>query len=523
MNAERFTNKAQEALQAAHEIAQERQHPEIQPEHLISAILEQEDGVARPILERTGADVSSIRDRVSRELGRQPQVMDGGANRHVSSRLQNVIAEADKEAKGLKDEYVSVEHLLLALAPVAGLDRRRLLDAIKQVRGTQRVDSPDAEGKYRVLEKFTHDLTAMAEKGKLDPVIGRDDEIRRIMQILSRRTKNNPVLIGEPGVGKTAIVEGLARRIVSGDVPEGIKGRRILGLDVGALIAGTKFRGEFEERFKALLKEIAANEGRIVLFIDELHMIAGAGGAEGAADAANMMKPMLARGELRVIGATTLDEYRKHIEKDPALERRFQTLFVGEPSVEDTIAILRGLKERYEVHHGVRISDAAIVAAATLSSRYITERFLPDKAIDLVDEAAAALRMEIESMPAEIDQVERRILQLQIEQQALKRETDVPSRDRLAKIERELAGLREESDRLKSRWQTEKELISALRGYKTRIEEKRTEAERLMRQGDLEAVARIQYGEIPKLEKELAAKQKKLDSTSGERLLSEEV
>ncbi len=522
MKLDKFTNKAQEAIQAASELAREKRHQELLPEHVLSALLAQDDGVARPILERAGASIDTLKRTLDFAIDRLPTVTDSDGQLYLGSRANKLFADAQREAKSMKDEFVSIEHLLLALAKEADVDRTALLAAIKSNRGAQKVDSPDAEQKFRALEKFTVDLTSLAEKGKLDPVIGRDEEIRRVMQILSRRTKNNPVLIGEPGVGKTAIVEGLARRIVSGDVPEGVKGKRLLSLDLGALIAGTKFRGEFEERFKAVLKEIAAGEGHLVLFIDELHMIAGAGAAEGAADAANMMKPMLARGELRVIGATTLDEYRKHIEKDAALERRFQPLHVGEPTVEDTIAILRGLKERYEVHHGVRIADAAVVAAATLSSRYITERFLPDKAIDLVDEAAASLRMQIESMPAEIDHVERRVLQLQIEEQALKRETDAPSRDRLAKLQKELADLREQSSGLKSKWSTEREEIAKLRSLKSEIDQKRQQAEKLKRTGDLESVARITYGEIPKLEKELTAKQKALDKNE-ERLLAEEV
>jgi ATP-dependent Clp protease ATP-binding subunit ClpB len=520
MKNERFTHKAQEALQDAHRTAMERQHPELHPEHLALALLDQGGGIAGAVLEKAGESPAALREKVLDNLAQMPQ---SSGDARISTRFQKLLGEAEKIAKKWNDDYISLEHLLLAIARDLNLDDGRIEKAIKEVRGSQRVDSPTAEEKYQVLEKYTRDLTSLAEEGKLDPVIGRDEEIRRVMQILSRRTKNNPVLIGEPGVGKTAIVEGLARRIVAGDVPDGIKDKRILSLDIGSLLAGAKFRGEFEERVKALLEEIVAQNGRVILFIDEIHMIVGAGGSEGAADAANMMKPMLARGELRVIGATTLDEYRIHIEKDAALERRFQQLYVGEPTLEDTIAILRGLKERYEVHHGVRIADAALVSAATLSTRYIADRFLPDKAIDLMDEAGATLRMQLESMPATIDTVERRILQLQIEQEALKKERDRKSRERLGKIERELAELREESTRLKSRWQNEKEKISAIRETKTALEEKRTESETLQRSGDLEAVARILYGEIPKLEAEMERKQKELDDLGDDRILSEEV
>ncbi len=520
MKNEQFTHKAQEALQEAHQLAVKHKHPEMHPEHLALALLDQEGGIAEAVLEKAGESPVTIREKVIENLA---QIPHSSGEMRVSTRFQNLLDKAEKLAKKWKDEFISLEHLLMGIAAELKLDASQMEKSIREVRGSQRVDSPTAEEKYQVLEKFTRDLTTLAEKGKLDPVIGRDEEIRRVMQIISRRTKNNPVLIGEPGVGKTAIIEGLARRIVAGDVPDGIKEKRILSLDIGSLLAGAKFRGEFEERMKALLKEITAQDGRIILFIDELHMIVGAGGSEGAADAANMMKPMLARGELRVIGATTLDEYRQHIEKDAALERRFQPLFVGEPSLEDTIAILRGLKERYETHHGVRIADAALVSAATLSTRYLSDRFLPDKAIDLMDEAAATLRMQIESMPASIDSVERRILQLQIEQQALKKEKDKKSRERLAKIERELAELQEESTRLKSRWQNEKDKISAIRETKTTLEEKRTEAENLQRSGDLEAVARILYGEIPKLEAEMEEKQKELNALGNNRILSEEV
>ncbi len=533
MKLDKYTVKSQEALQAAAAEAERRENPELLPEHLLAALLEQAEGIVVPILRKAGADPDRVRKGLTETLDRLPRARGGEVG--LGPRMRGVLASAEKEAAGLKDQYVSGEHLLLALLDDrggagdslrgGGLDRKKLLEALQQVRGSQSVQDPNPEGQYQALEKYTHDLTESARKGKLDPVIGRDEEIRRVMQVLSRRTKNNPVLIGEPGVGKTAIVEGLARRIAAGDVPESLKEKRLLALDLGGLIAGTQFRGEFEKRIKALLDEVKAAAGAIVLFIDEIHTIVRAGATEGGAqDLSNLLKPMLARGELRCIGATTLDEYRKHIEKDPALERRFQQVFVGEPTVEDAIAILRGLKERYEVHHGVRITDAAIVAAATLSARYITERFLPDKAIDLVDEAASSLRMEIESMPAEIDVVERRILQHQIEVQALRKETDPASRDRLAKIEKELADLREQSGRLKARWQEEKKDIDAVKSVKAKLDAERTRAEQHQRKGELEKVAEIRYGTIPGLEKELAVLSRKLAARRKEgSLLEEEV
>src|SRR6186713_2614757 len=472
MDFEKLTIKSGEAVAAAQELARRAGNPELTPDHLTIALLDQE--LPRTLVQRSGSSVETLRAEAESRLVQQPSVSGGSAQPQAGAAFRRVLDTAFDEASGLGDEFVSVEHLLLALDLVP---RDALLGALKEVRGGQRVTSQDPEGSYQALEKYGRDLTALAESGKLDPVIGRDEEIRRTIQVLSRRTKNNPVLIGEPGVGKTAIVEGLAQRIVAGDVPEGLKGKRVWALDIGAMLAGSKYRGEFEERLKAVLTEIKNAEGELILFIDELHTIVGAGAAEGAVDAGNMMKPMLARGELRLVGATTLDEYRKHIEKDAALERRFQPVFVGEPSVEDTIAILRGLKERYEVHHGVRIQDSAIVAAALLSSRYISDRFLPDKAIDLIDEAASRLRMEIDSMPMELDELTRRERQLEIERQALGKEKDEASAKRLAQVAAEIAGLRERVDQMKTVWQHEKELIGGLRKLKEEAEGAKTDAE----------------------------------------------
>src|SRR6202162_3723351 len=463
----------QEALQAAQDIASQFNHQEIANEHFLSALLDQTDGIAQPLLEKIGVPVDRLRERLVSELERRPKVHGATVDLRLSNELRSVLDGAEKEMSKLKDEFTSAEHYLLALTganvPAAkmlkdlGVTRDKLMQALQQVRGSQRVTDQNPEGKYQTLEKYGRDLTELARRGKIDPVIGRDNEIRRIMQVLSRRTKNNPVLIGDPGVGKTAIVEGLARRIISGDVSESLKNKRLIAMDIGAMVAGAKFRGEFEDRLKAFLKEVTDSQGEVILFIDELHTIVGAGAAEGSVDASNMLKPMLARGELRTIGATTLDEYRKYIEKDAALERRFQPVMVNEPSVEDTIAILRGLKERYEVHHGVRITDAALVAAAVFSNRYITDRFLPDKAIDLVDEAAARLRTEIDSMPAELDEKRRRIMQLEIEREALRKEKDKASKERLAKLEKELANLKAESDALMAQWQGEKDAVQRLR------------------------------------------------------------
>ncbi len=528
MQADRFTIKSQEALAAAQRLAGARHNPSVTPHHLLAALLEQEGGIVVPVLQRAGADVEGIRRRANEALDRLPTVSGATEAPALDTDTGKLLERADEEARGFGDEYVSTEHLLLALASDPQVDtgatRDQLADAVQAVRGPHRVTDQNPEDKYQALEKFGRDLTKAAEDGKLDPVIGRDDEIRRVIQVLSRRTKNNPVLIGEPGVGKTAIVEGLAQRIMSGDVPDSLKDRRVIGLDIGALIAGAKYRGEFEDRLKAVLKEIAEAEGQIILFMDELHTIVGAGAAEGAVDAANLLKPMLARGELRAVGATTLDEYRKHIEKDAALERRFQPVYVDEPSVEDAIAILRGLKERYEVHHGVRIQDSAIVAAAMLSQRYIADRFLPDKAIDLIDEAASRLRIEIDSMPTEIDEVERRVQQLEIELQALKKETDEASVARREAIDRELAELRERSAGMKAQWQSEKEAIEAIRETKERLEQAHREGERAEREADLQRAAELRYGEIPELERSVREHEARLQELQGgSTMLKEEV
>jgi ATP-dependent Clp protease ATP-binding subunit ClpB len=534
LNPDRLTIKASEAIQAAAAEAERRGNPSLEDVHLLHALLGQEDTVVVPILQKVGGSVARIRDRLGSALDRLPK-QSGGARPSLSREVNSILARAEEEARTLSDEYVSAEHLLLALAWQKGSTSRELLEGegagrdalvrgLEAVRGPHRVTGQDPEQQYRALQRFSRDLTALARQGKLDPVIGRDEEIRRVVQVLSRRTKNNPVLIGEPGVGKTAIAEGLAQRIVSGDVPESLKDKALLQLDISAMVAGAKYRGEFEERFKAVLKEIIESEGRYVVFIDELHTLVGAGGAEGAVDAGNMIKPPLARGELHVVGATTLDEYRKHIEKDAALERRFQPVYVGEPSVEDTIAILRGLKERYEVHHGVRITDAALIAAARLSDRYIGGRFLPDKAIDLIDEAASRLRIEIDSLPQEIDEVERRIVQLEIEKQALSREEGAESVRRRDAIEQELAELRERSSGMKAKWQSEKEQITRRSDVKQRIDDLRGEAERATRTGDLSRAAEIQYGEIPEAQRTLEEADARLVELQAEgRFLKEEV
>ena len=515
----RWTRKTQEAVQQAMAAASEASHPEVTPDHLLAALLAQPDGIVLPLLEKAGLPLLPLRNQVSDALARLPHAY--GSQPQVSAALRDVLTAADAERTQLGDDYLSTEHLLLALADRLGVPRDQLLAGLQQVRGSHRVTSQDPEDTYQALERYGRDLTEEARNGKLDPVIGRDDEIRRVVQVLSRRTKNNPVLIGEPGVGKTAIAEGLATRIVEGDVPEGLKDKRIVALDLASMVAGAKYRGEFEERLKSVLKEIADSDGQIITFLDEMHTVIGAGSAEGSMDAGNMLKPMLARGQLRMVGATTLDEYRKHIEKDPALERRFQQVFVGEPSVQDTIAILRGLKERYEVHHGVRIQDAALVAAAVLSDRYVTGRFLPDKAIDLVDEAASRLRIEIDSMPTEIDVVERRMRQLEIERVALAKETDDASRERLEALERELADLREQSASMKAHWQAEKEAIGAIRELKEQLEQLRSQVER---ETDLNRAAEIRYGRIPELEKQVEAATARLAELQAEqKMLKEEV
>ncbi len=533
MDMNRMTIKLQEALQAASAQATRRSHQGIDVEHMLLALLEQEGGLAGPLLEQAGVSQASVRKAAEQALAKVPQVQGPGVapgQIHLTARFSQVLARAEQEMQALRDEYLSVEHVLLAIAEDGaifkrlGLTRDRLLLALQQIRGSQRVTSQDPEGTYQALEKYGRDLTRLAGQGKLDPVIGRDEEIRRVIQILSRRTKNNPVLIGEPGVGKTAIAEGLAQRIVKGDVPEGLKQKRVIALDMGALVAGAKFRGEFEERLKAVLKEIQTAQGQILLFIDELHTVVGAGAAEGAMDAANLLKPMLARGELHLIGATTLDEYRKHIEKDAALERRFQPVLVDQPSVEDTISILRGLKERYEVHHGVQIKDAALVAAAKLSHRYISDRFLPDKAIDLMDEAAARLRTEIDSLPVELDEVSRKVMQLEIEREALRKETDAGSRARLEALEQELTEKNRDLAALKARWEAEKASVGRLRKIRQQIEGVKQEIERAERAYDLNRVAELRYGDLPRLERELAAEEQHLVNKQGEsRLLKEEV
>ncbi len=533
MDMNRMTIKMQDALQAASSHAQRRSHQGIDAEHLLLALLEQEGGTAPALLEQAGVSVPAVRQAAEQALSKLPQVQGAGAGPgqlHIANRLSHILAKAEDEQKALKDDFLSVEHVLLAMVQEGGvfkrlgLTRDRLLAGLQQVRGNQRVTSQDPESTYQSLEKYGRDLTKLAGQGKLDPVIGRDDEIRRTIQILSRRTKNNPVLIGEPGVGKTAIVEGLATRVVKGDVPEGLKQKKVIALDMGALVAGAKYRGEFEERLKAVLKEIQSSQGQILLFIDELHTVVGAGAAEGAMDAANLLKPMLARGELHLIGATTLDEYRKHIEKDAALERRFQTVFIDQPSVEDTISILRGLKEKYEVHHGVRIKDSALVAAAKLSHRYIADRFLPDKAIDLMDEAAARLRTEIDSLPAELDEVSRKVLQLEIEREALKKEKDEASQARLAALEAELTDKQRDMQTLKTRWESEKVSVSRLRKIREAIEEVKRKIEQAERAYDLNRVAELRYGELPKLERELGLEQEHLGKKQdGTRLLKEEV